>query len=86
MVGAILVFFVFGIKLGGNFTWYLFLIVGVLGGVFTIIGDLFESAIKRKLGIKDMGTIIPGHGGVLDRVDGISFCSIIVFIAFMIAL
>ena len=86
MIGAMLVFFVFGNKLGGNFAWYLFLIVGFIGGLFTILGDLFESAIKRKLGIKDMGTIIPGHGGMLDRIDGISFCSIIVFIAFMIAL
>ena len=86
MIGAMLVFFVFGNKLGGNFAWYLFLIVGFIGGLFTILGDLFESAIKRKLGIKDMGTIIPGHGGMLDRIDGISFCSVIVFIAFMIAL
>ena len=48
-------------------------IIGVVGAVFTIFGDLVESLIKRKLGIKDMGRLLPGHGGVMDRIDGILF-------------
>ena len=44
-----------------------------------MIGDLFASIIKRKVGIKDYGDLIPGHGGVLDRVDSIMFISPLVY-------
>jgi len=46
------------------------LLGAVLGG-WEQVGDLFESAAKRRFGVKDSGSIIPGHGGVLDRVDGL---------------
>ncbi|GLK55199.1 phosphatidate cytidylyltransferase [Methylopila capsulata] len=57
-------------RLGGVETLGPLVVLGFLATVATVIGDLFESAMKRRFGAKDSGRIIPGHGGLMDRMDG----------------
>ena len=64
---------------------YLFIIIGAIISVACQLGDLFFSYLKRKAKIKDTGNFLPGHGGILDRIDGIlfglpiGFCALILF-------
>jgi phosphatidate cytidylyltransferase len=52
-------------------------LIGFTVGLATMAGDLWESAIKRRFGVKDSGDLIPGHGGLLDRVDGLMFAVVV---------
>ncbi|WP_369059653.1 phosphatidate cytidylyltransferase [Caulobacter sp. 73W] len=59
-------------------TWPLAALAGFAGGLATMAGDLWESFLKRRFGVKDSGDLIPGHGGLLDRVDGLLFAVVAV--------
>jgi phosphatidate cytidylyltransferase len=52
-------------------------VIGLAAGVATMMGDLWESMLKRRFGVKDSGDLIPGHGGLLDRVDGLMFATLV---------
>nr|WP_298743220.1 phosphatidate cytidylyltransferase [uncultured Brevundimonas sp.] len=53
-------------------------VLGLGAALATMAGDLWESALKRRYGVKDAGKLIPGHGGLLDRVDGLMFAVVVV--------
>ncbi|CAN7147322.1 phosphatidate cytidylyltransferase [Caulobacter sp. LjRoot300] len=61
-----------------HLAWPVAAAIGLLGGLATMTGDLWESILKRRFGVKDSGDLIPGHGGMLDRVDGLMFAAIVV--------
>jgi phosphatidate cytidylyltransferase len=63
--------------LGGR--WWVGAVVGLAVVVSATVGDLTESTIKRDLGIKDMGRILPGHGGFMDRLDSLLFSAPVVW-------
>lgn len=61
-------------------SWLFLGIVALVLSAVSQAGDLFESHVKRRFGVKDSGTIIPGHGGVMDRVDGLVAATVVLYL------
>ncbi|PRY63335.1 phosphatidate cytidylyltransferase [Knoellia remsis] len=67
-------------------TWWQGAVIGVVVAGAATVGDLIESSIKRDLGIKDMGALLPGHGGIMDRLDSLVLCVPVVWALLLWAL
>ncbi|OQX73885.1 MAG: phosphatidate cytidylyltransferase [Campylobacteraceae bacterium 4484_4] len=81
VVGGVVVATIAGTFYGVQFVSPLLaLIISLIVSFSSVFGDLFESYLKRQAGVKDSGTVLPGHGGVLDRVDGYLFAGVMMVV------
>ena len=69
---------------GANIGMTVLLLLGLGCGLFSQFGDLFASLLKRWAGVKDFSSVFPGHGGIIDRIDSILFCTPLVLCVFVV--
>jgi phosphatidate cytidylyltransferase len=79
LVGAIVAVVALALILDIDISYSEMVVVGVIIAVFAQLGDLAESKLKRSMGAKEASNLIPGHGGILDRLDSIVFTGVVVY-------
>lgn len=79
VIGGIVAAAVFGTLLAGETPFLALLIMGAVIGAVTIVGDLVESMFKRDAGVKDSSALVPGHGGLLDKIDSALFAGPVLY-------
>ncbi len=84
VIGAVVIGIIYALCTHQNIGIYA--LICCVGALISMVGDLTASAIKRNMNIKDYGSLIPGHGGILDRFDSIIFTAPIIYFLFMILL
>ena len=85
VLGSVLLSALFGFIFARQYLIH-FVIIGLLASPVSMLGDLTASAYKRKMGIKDYGDLIPGHGGIMDRFDSVLFTAPFVYYYVMIVM
>jgi phosphatidate cytidylyltransferase len=78
-VGALLIAMVLNLFSPFDFKYWQIILIGLIIGLFAQLGDLVESLLKRNMGVKESGNLLPGHGGILDRFDSLIFVGAVVY-------